>query len=206
MSEFDKASAMLAHAEEFRRAEITLYGNEWDMSAPKDLYVAIPQAVLNAFACELYFKFLIFTQTGKEPRRTHNLKALFGDIPSDVQAKIRHYWDNPKPGQLIIRQQSEQLTGKPYGTFDEHLEASALGFERLRYSYEYENEALNCFCTFITECARYTVFAIYPTEYAHVRLPLPPSAVPMDKVNTVRVGTKPPRPTRPGFKRSRGRP
>src|SRR5262249_3296105 len=48
-----------------------------------------PRIVLSAFSLELYFKCLLLIETGKWPKKTHNLRELFRMLPPVRQKRIK---------------------------------------------------------------------------------------------------------------------
>ena len=171
---------LLLHAEEFRRTAIVLNGDERDMFRVRDGHTILPMSVLDAFACELYFKFLIAKTTGRNPPWKHNLVELFNLIPPDLQALIKFRWDNPKRSQAALRAAAGNREN-----FHTCLQQSATAFERLRYSYQYKMEALVWRGEDIMETTRNVIFEIFGEEFAASRLPLPPNAVNKDEANVV---------------------
>jgi hypothetical protein len=168
---------MLLHAEEFRRASIVLYGDERNPPAEYDAHVLIPRATLEAFACELYTKFLILIDRPNASIDTHNLQKLYYRLSDEMQSLVRHDWENPGPVKLKIRKSLDAATGK-ITTFDSCLADSAELFVRLRYKYENRSPRLgNIGAGDIMDSLRRVIFGRFPTEYADVRLPLPPNAI-----------------------------
>ena len=127
----------------FRTAEFFYHGNlALGQKIPKAHVYVLPYTVLGALALELYFKCLIAIETGANPPRGHNLKALFDRISEDGQSKIQERFDNPNPAEADWRERCKNpppnmpedidLTFK----FEGVLRRSARAFERFRYVYE----------------------------------------------------------------------
>lgn len=109
----------------------------------------VPCAVVNmTFACELYFKGLIFLQTGKQASG-HSLMGLYSRISSDYQKKIKLYYDErldliKKQNKLSSFQlQYETSTKKTTKStvpkdFADFLRKHDLHFQHWRYVFETE--------------------------------------------------------------------
>lgn len=88
-------------------------GNEQDRAS----WLAIPEIVNRAFACELYMKAIL--STSQQTVNGHNLKELFGLLPSAIQADIQEH---------LPYSQNE---------FTTKLKEISDIFEECRYTYEY---------------------------------------------------------------------
>ena len=104
-----------------------------------------PEFVCIAFATELYFKALITIETGKAPRG-HDLGHLFRLLSKPRQLRMRQLFnEQTKDPALKERHQYFASFMEARGTevnpftFDAALEASARGFEQLRYGYEHSH-------------------------------------------------------------------
>ncbi|MFW6028249.1 MAG: hypothetical protein ACOC9Q_01850 [bacterium] len=182
--------AILLNAEEFRRAAIMLEGDQL-RGDQMDPHVSVPLAVCNAFAAEMYLKFLVLIRTGKEARNTHNLRKLFNLLPRSIQRLIQREWENPPAIEQAIRAEISERFGSR--TFDQTLDESADAFVEWRY--HYEHKSLRRFSGDLMGAFRRVVFSLYPVEFADVRLPLPKGALSTTMQNVVRVAVKaPPKP------------
>ena len=104
-------------------------------------WLAAPEIVNKAFACELFMKSIILVQGAEQPAHTHNLKELFNLLPSSIQAEIQANLSS------LCDDFNLQL-----------VEISDL-FEECRYVFEYESIHLNLL--FLRELTRflYTISA-----------------------------------------------
>jgi len=88
-------------------------------------WLAVPEIVNRAFACELFMKSILLIQGVEPPLRIHNLKELFNLLPHNVQLEI----------QTDMSSLCEDFDGRL-------AEISDL-FEECRYAFEYERLCLN---------------------------------------------------------------
>jgi hypothetical protein len=172
------AKKMLLAAEEFRRAAITLEGDQI-AGAQLDEHVIIPMTVCWAFAGEIYLKFLIALRTRKDAPITHDLEKLFNNhLPEDIRHLIKAKWENPPAIEAVIRARR-----KPAITFEDALAESANSFVQFRY--HYDGKSMTGFSGDIVGAFRRVIFDLYPTEFSDVRLPLPKGALNTSMQNAV---------------------
>jgi hypothetical protein len=177
---------LLLHAEEFRRAGIRLEGD-----GTIDRHVLMPLMVCNAFALELYLKFLIWAGGKEENPYGHSLKDLFKKLPDDALAAIRKAWNRPSPYHLQLRAMTVQVTGKKWPSLEEMVEESSDAFQRLRYSYSYPDNANYWRAGELLGAARSACFDLHP-DASEARLPLPPGAIPLSRQTAKHVKFDPP--------------
>jgi len=186
------ARELLLSAEEYRRAAIALESYGMIVGQGLDPHLMFPMNVYYAFACELYFKFLYCVLTTRDIPQTHDLELLFKNLPKDKNVKliIKRHWENPVEIELQIRKATSAHTGQPIPTFEQALAGTAKAFVKLRYHYE-DRSIINVSLDLVS-AARATVFEMYPTEYADIRLPLPTRALSADQQNIVKVAVRVP--------------
>ncbi|RVH29420.1 hypothetical protein [Sinorhizobium meliloti] len=98
------------------------------------LLLASPGFVLEALALELYFKAIIYAETGVLHRNLHNLRQLFDKLPDPTQSRLVAIYDGAPEWHLKVRV-IESEDGIPIG-FHERLSLSANVFVEQRYLYE----------------------------------------------------------------------
>ena len=95
-------------------------GNEHDQTTNQNtMWLAIPEAVNRAFACELYMKAILCVKQASF--FGHNLKELFNQLPTSIQEEIT------------------SLLAYPKDDFESKLEKASCIFEECRYVYEYSS-------------------------------------------------------------------
>ena len=111
--------------------------------------VNIPAIVNAAFACELYMKSILGTNT-----KEHNLSLLYSQLNIEKQIRIRQYIDKSFDGHLIY-------------SFDTCLKRAANVFVDWRYIYENEHSDgyMGCFINEYLEFFKHFTFIL--KEIAH---------------------------------------
>ena len=132
----DDPKMIFAYGESYRLAGDHL------RSAQTAWRFTFPTLVCIAFATELYFKALIAIEKGKAPHG-HDLSNLFRQVSKNRQLRVRQLFNEQTKAPAIMESRKNHaafmeargIALKPL-TFDAALEASAKGFEQLRYGYE----------------------------------------------------------------------
>ncbi|MCR1909470.1 hypothetical protein [Flavonifractor plautii] len=88
-------------------------------------WLAVPEIVNRAFACELFMKCIVLIQETEQPAHTHNLKELFNLLLPNIQSEIR----------ANLSSLCED--------FDLRLAEISDLFEECRYVFEYRSMSLN---------------------------------------------------------------
>ena len=111
--------------------------------------VNIPAIVNAAFACELYLKSILGTNT-----KEHNLAILYSQLDNEKQSRIRQYVDKSFDGHSIY-------------SFDSCLKRAANVFVNWRYIYENEHSDgyMGCFINEYLEFFKHFVLVL--KEIAH---------------------------------------
>lgn len=184
------ARDILLTAEEFRRSAMVLESHQ-PVNQGIDPHLMMPMTVSYAFAGEMYLKFLYCVRTTRDIPSIHNLNDIFNKhLPKDIRPIIKRHWENPLAIEAQIRARMNQHLGRQPLTFEQTLERSADAFVKFRY--HYESKAIMEFSGDLVSAFRATIFELYPTEYADVRLPLPPGVLSADMQNVVSHGVRPP--------------
>jgi hypothetical protein len=130
------------HADCFYQT-LALLCNVDPYNAQLAITVAQPTMVVGALTIELFLKCLICIETGSV-QRGHDLKELFDLLRPQTQSRVQREWDT-----LILpfRAPEWDTTEKQLGVtiardLPSALSAGSEAFEKIRYSYENENENL----------------------------------------------------------------
>jgi len=125
---------MFLHAETFYRAIDIIHRHDRAVVAQ----ISLPLMVLTAFASELYFKCIIFVETGKLTKG-HYLYDLFQKLSPKSQRRLSELWDRvTAPREETLRKVEKDLGRTIPRDLRGNLIEGSKSFEDLRYLYERE--------------------------------------------------------------------
>jgi hypothetical protein len=119
--------------------------------------------VVGVLTIELFFKCLIFIETGTAPRG-HRFKELFDQLSSSTQARIQDTWDN----WIVVHRTTEwnrlenALGITIARDLPSALEAGSDAFQKIRYSYEGGTENLKYYLQDLPQLLRRVIVEMRP--------------------------------------------
>jgi hypothetical protein len=134
--------SIFLQAENFHQAS-KLISHTMRTSPPDDWHpeLIIPDVVISAFACELYFKCMLTIEKKSDPPRIHHLDRLFTMLSADLQQKIERRWDayveNSKMIGVLLADTELNLTREAFWLVTVLWQARK-AFEEWRYVFEEE--------------------------------------------------------------------
>ncbi len=133
-TQITQASDIFFHAEQFYLALDTMHHQDRDFVVK----VALPLVILTAFCCEIYFKCVIFIETGKLAKG-HHLYDLFTRLSPKSQARLEELWDHIQASREESLRRTEQAMGRKLPRdLRSLLREANKSFEDWRYLYELE--------------------------------------------------------------------
>jgi hypothetical protein len=125
--------------------------------------VAFPTVVCAAFALEIYLKCLLVMQTGKFSP-SHNLKHIFGELPSATQARIRDLFAPylPMVQKTVTKMTKPGSPLPPTVDFDFVMNLSQDAFTVTRYVYEGVPSMSGWMGTPIVRATRTAILELHP--------------------------------------------
>ncbi len=135
--------------------------------APDNTQLAVtlgePAMVITALTIELFIKCLVAIETGDVPRG-HHLKQLFDKLGTSTQNRIQYTWDNS-----IAAHRAEEWNKLEKSLritiardLPSALEVGSKAFERIRYSYEGNNEDLQFYLQDLPQLLGRVILEIKP--------------------------------------------
>lgn len=97
---------------------------------PHELGLAASIMMMASFAAEVALKQIHLTAADEEPRHTHNLAVLVGNLPSGARSQLYAAWESASTPV------AHALADLWKGDLDQLLEMCPNGFEEWRYLYE----------------------------------------------------------------------
>jgi hypothetical protein len=136
------------HADGFFKAGRILRSVQSNQTA---MEVAQPVMVLAALTIELFLKCIVCIETGVVPRG-HRLDELFAQLSEPTRGRIEQLWNT----ELLPRREGffanveKNLGYKIPRDLSGALASGSRAFEKIRYSYENDNEGLNFYVEDLT--------------------------------------------------------
>lgn len=157
---FELAALTIAREDNRRMAEVAASNFQLLM-----LPLGTPGIVNSAFALELYFKCLIWTESGGAPQpiREHKLLPLFQKISAARQKRISDLFDQVTTGHpWWIKIRTKFPSELPNYRIPKVLENGSNAFKEHRYTFEGIQTAKECFFSPAVPATRETILEMQP--------------------------------------------
>jgi hypothetical protein len=162
---------LFLHAAGFYRLEHILSNIDIDKDPQVGADIGSAAVVISALNSELFFKCLICIETGLVPRG-HHLFRLFTQLSARTRSRIEELWDNEVvPFREARWKQIEAALGRPIKRdLASALEGGSVAFEKIRYSYEGNNDDVEFYISDLPRLLGRVVVELKP-EFAFLRRP-----------------------------------
>jgi hypothetical protein len=168
LKNIDSAKLFL-HAAGFYKAEQILSNIDIDKNPQIGADIGPAAMVISALNSELFLKCLICIETELVPQG-HHLFSLFGQLSAPTRARIEELWDHEVVPLRDLRwKQIEAALGRPIKRdLASALEGGSTAFEKIRYSYEGNNDDVEFYISDLPQILGRVILEIRP-EFAQLR-------------------------------------